>query len=48
MSLKSKIYFSPLFYVIHYLGVIRKMGGVFSCYMDTLTNPEKDFLNVVG
>lgn len=33
MSLKSRIYFSPLFYVIHYLNVIRKMiGGIFMVY----------------
>lgn len=33
MSIKSKIYFSPLFYIIHYLSVIRKCGGgIFMVY----------------
>lgn len=33
MSLKSRIYFSPFFYIIHYLSVIRKIGGgIFMVY----------------
>ncbi len=33
MNLKSRLYFSPLFYIIHYLCVIRKMvGGIFMVY----------------
>lgn len=33
MSLKSRIYFSPLFYLIHYLSVMRKwVGGIFMVY----------------
>lgn len=33
MSLKSRIYFSPLFYLIHYLGVVRKLLGLGSPFM---------------
>lgn len=36
MSLKSKIYFSPAFYVIHFVGLVRKVLGcrtiVYGCY----------------
>lgn len=33
MSIRSRIYFSPLFYFIHYLGVMRRIvGGIFMVY----------------